>query len=276
MKTLLQRYSVVLLAGTVLFSAALPQASISAKTPAQIQATADKETANSSNVLPAAVARRVKREIARTFKVPASQLKISAAQARTWNGCLGLPAPNALCTMIALPGWQVIVTGQQRSWVYHTNQNGSQLRLNQTASLTNPSSRLQIGFITPEDGTSNPEEPIVFQSVSEGGIANITTITRLNTEGIVTRQTIAPNIRSTPVIIKRLTRAQVNTFLEQVRQQRFDHLNRLRYFSDRGADFDTIKLTGGNTAIEYANPLQNELPAQLKEVIELWQRLLQA
>ncbi|MBD2078719.1 hypothetical protein [Leptolyngbya sp. FACHB-17] len=276
MKTLLQRYSAVLLAGTVLFSAALPQASISAKTPAQIQATADKETANSSDELPAAVARRVKREIARTFRIPASQLKISAAQARTWNGCFGLPAANAFCTMIALPGRQVIVTGQQRSWVYHTNQNGSQLRLNQTASLTNPSPRLQLGFTTPEDGTSNPEEPIVFQSVSEGGIANITTITKLNSEGIVTRQTIAPNIRSTPVIVKRLTREQVNNFLEQVRQQRFEHLNRLRYFSDRGADFDTIKLTDGNTEIEYANPLHNELPAQLKEVIELWQKLLQA
>ncbi|MGV0027420.1 hypothetical protein [Phormidesmis priestleyi] len=279
MKNFIQRYSAVLLAATILTSAALPQSSISAKSLEQIQAqaTIDKETSNpSTESLPISVARRVKREIARRFKIPVSQLQIAAAQSRTWNGCFGLPAPNAFCTMIAISGWQVIVTGQQRIWVYHTNQNGSQVRLNQAASLTNQPTQVQLGFIPEEQAVPNPGESVVFQSITQGGISARTTITRLTNDGIITQQIIAPNIRSIPVVIKRLTRDQVNTFLEQVRQQRFDHLNRLRYFSHRGADFEATKLTDGSTVVEYANPLREELPSGLQQVIEIWQKLLRS
>ena len=89
-------------------------------------------------------------------------------------------------------------------------------------------------------------------------------------------QSLAPNIRSIPVVIKRLTRDQMNTFLEQVRQQRFEHLNRLRYFSDRGADFEATKLINASTVVEYANPLQEELPSGLQQAIAIWQKLLRS
>lgn len=275
MKNLIQRYSAVLLAGTILASAALPQAPVGAKSLEQIhpQPTLDRGTSNSSKSLPALVARRVKREVARTFKIPVSQLQIADAQPRTWNGCFGLPAPNAFCTMIAVPGWQVIVTGQQRTWVYHTNQNGSKLQLNKAASLVDRPAQVQVGFL---ESAPDYQENVVFQAMTQGGIANRTTLTKLTADGIITQQTIAPNIRSTPVVIKRLTRDQVNTFLEQVRQQRFNHLNGLRYFSDRGADFDMTQLSADNTVVEYANPLQNQLPAELQGVIETWQKLLRS
>jgi hypothetical protein len=197
----------------MLNSAALPQLSISAKSLEQIQAqtTLDKDTSNpSTELLPTPVAQRVKREIARSFKIPVSQLQIAAAQPRTWNGCFGLPAPNASCTMIAISGWQVIVTGQQRIWVYHTNQNGSKVQINQVASLTNQPTQVQLGFIPEEQAVPNPGESAVFQSIAQGGIADRTTITKLTNDGIITRQVIAPNIRSTPVVIKRLTRDQMN------------------------------------------------------------------
>ena len=272
MRNAIQQYSAFLLAGTILASAALPQSSISANSLEQIQAQATLEKKTST--VPASVVRRVKREIARSFKIPVSQLQMTDAQPRIWNGCRGLPAPNAFCTTIAIPGWQVIVTGQQYTWVYHTNQNGSELRLNQAASLTNQPTRVQVGFM--DQPIPNLNKSVVFQSMTQGGIANRTIITKLTAEGMITRQTIAPNIRSTPIIIKRLTREQVNTFLEQVRQQRFDHLSGLRYFSDRGADFDVTQFSTRGTTVESANPLQEELPAGLQAVIELWQKLLQA
>jgi hypothetical protein len=273
MKRLIYRYSALLLAGTALISTTLPQVQTSANPLPLIQAQITAPDA-STETLPTPVARQVKREIAKTFKIPVSQLKVVAAQARTWNGCYGLPAPNAACTMIAISGWQVIVTGQQRTWVYHTNQDGSQVRLNQTASLTNRSTPVQIGFIPADQAVPN-EASVVFHSVEKGGISNRTTLTKLTAEGVVTRQTIAPNIRSTPIVIKRLTRDQVNTFLSQVQQQRFNHLNRLRYFSDRGADFEATQLSDGSTIVEYANPLRDELPSRLQTVIQTWQRLLQ-
>ena len=279
MKNFIQQYSIFLLAGTILTSMALPQLSISAKSLEQIQAqtTLDKKTSNpSTESLPTSVAQRVKREVARRFKIPVSQLQIAAAQSWTWDGCFGLPAPNGFCTKIAISGWQVIVTGQQRIWVYHTNQNGSQVRINQAASLTNQPTQVQLGFIPEEQAVQNPGESIVFQSIAQGGIADKTTVTKLTNDGIITRQVIAPNIRSTPVVIKRLTREQMNTFLEQVRQQRFDHLNRLRYFSDRGADFEAMKLINASTVVEYANPLQEELPSGLQQAIAIWQKLLRS
>lgn len=283
MKRFIQQYSAFLLAGTLLTSAALPQRSTSAQPLLKAQTTIDQQP-TSSSALPLAVAQRVKREIARKFKFPVSQLQVTAAQPRTWDGCFGLPAPNVFCTTIAITGWQVLVTrqqvtgqqvtGQQRLWVYHTDQNGLQMRLNQAASLTQRSTQVQLGFIPENQTVPDPRESAVFQSITQGGILARTTITTLTDEGLVTQQTIAPNIRSTPIVIKHLTREQVNTFLEQVRQQRFNHLNRLKYFSERGADFETTTLMDGTTVVEYDNPLREELSSGLQQVIAIWQKLL--
>lgn len=313
MKLSIRRYSTLLFTGSLLISAALPQVSIGATLPKAMHAQAVSKTDSSTrlqfqsrlhlqqsqsewlsqapspldrstNSLPPIVARRVKREISRSFNIPVAKLRITAAQARTWNGCLGLPDPLALCTMIALPGWQVIVTGQQQHWVYHTTQDGSQVRLNETASLP-PGSEIVPSFLPDDQITPISDESVVFQAVTQGGITGRTVVTKLTSEGIVSQQTvpselrpalIAPNIRSQPVILKRVTPEQVTVFMQQVEQQKLNHLNRLQYILNRGADLTTTQIsTRSGVVVEFTDVEPNQLPPALQEVNSLWQALIQ-
>ncbi|MBW4538167.1 MAG: hypothetical protein KME43_03365 [Myxacorys chilensis ATA2-1-KO14] len=305
MKLSIRRYSTLLFTGSLLMSAALPQVAIGATLPKAMPAQAVSEAyasnrlqfqsrlplqesqsdwlsqaptdlERSTNALPPIVARRVKREISRSFNIPVAKLRTTAAQARTWNGCLGLPDPLAFCTMIALPGWQVVVTGQQQSWVYHTTQDGSQIRLNETASLPQ-GSEIVPSFLPDDQITPISDESVVFQAVTQGGITGRTVVTKLTAEGTVSQQTITPNIRSQPVILKRVTPGQVAAFIQQVEQQKLNHLNRLRYLLNRGADLTTTQIsTRSGLAVEFTDVEPNQLPLALQEVNSLWQALIRS
>jgi hypothetical protein len=290
------RYATLLLTGSLLIGTTLPQASVSATSLEAMRVQTVSQTQSSNRLqlqnhlqsqnsglpsdrtaqsLPKIVARRVKQEISRSFNVPVGKLRVTAAQARTWNGCLGLPDPLALCTTIAIPGWQVIVTAGQRSWVYHTTQNGSQVRLNEAASLTQ-GSEITPSFLPEDQSAPITDDSIVFQTVTQGGIAARTVITRLTAEGLVTQQTIAPNIRSHPIILKRITPEQVTTFLQQVEQQKFNHLNRLRYQSDRGADLTTTQMSTRNAVTEFTDTDSKQLSLALQNISNAWQTLLRS
>ncbi|MEB3179958.1 MAG: hypothetical protein VKL59_13105 [Nostocaceae cyanobacterium] len=80
--------------------------------------------------LPRIVANAVLRDVSQTTGIPRRQLEITNYQQQTWrNGCLDLPRPNEMCTMALVPGWRVIVSSRNQNWVYHTNNNGRQLRV---------------------------------------------------------------------------------------------------------------------------------------------------
>ena len=65
----------------------------------------------------------------RTSK-PVSTLRILEAQPRNWSdGCLGLAAPDKLCTQVITPGWQVVVTDGSRNWTYRTDDTGDLIEL---------------------------------------------------------------------------------------------------------------------------------------------------
>ncbi len=99
------------------------------------QSSSENNTQN--NKLPEAVASAVLKDASKRTGQPASKLKITTSQARTWNdGCLGLAEPGVLCTQALVPGWQVQVTDNSKALVYHTNKSGSVVRLN-TGTKTN-------------------------------------------------------------------------------------------------------------------------------------------
>jgi hypothetical protein len=83
--------------------------------------------------LPAPLVDRLFETIARQANVPANTLRVIESQPRTWDGCMGIFAPGQMCTMIALPGYRVIVMGDRQSWVYHVSQD-AMIVLNPTAS----------------------------------------------------------------------------------------------------------------------------------------------
>jgi hypothetical protein len=287
------RYFSFLLTGSLLISAVLPAVALSTipssnKTNQTISAPHSQDDLHlkqpsQSPSLPAIAVRRIKQDIAKRYNVPVSKLRISAIQERTWDGCFGLPDPSALCTTIAIDGRQVIITGAQRSWIYHTNANGSEFRLNETASLalrlalpsSEGSPQIRPGFIS-EDTIPSPDQQVVFQTTEEGGFAGRTVITQLNADGVISRQMISPTIRSVPVAVKRLTPKQVETFVEEIQQQRFNHLNRLSYSTKQGADLITTQILAGGTVVEYVDIAPKQLPSSLQHVIRTWKSLSQA
>ncbi len=74
----------------------------------------------------------VKAAIASETAIAVDQLTMTSASAETWpDGCLGLGGEDELCTQALVPGWQVTVEAddEDRTWVYHTDATGDQLRL---------------------------------------------------------------------------------------------------------------------------------------------------
>jgi hypothetical protein len=266
---MMRRYFALLVTGSLLLTPMLlPQVSFAVSLPSP-------EISQPENKpLPNQVARRVKQAIAKQFKVSTRFLKVTAYEARTWDGCFGLPNPDTMCTMIAIPGYQVIVEGQQRRWVYHTNANGSQLGFNQTASLVSQPSQVMPRFIE-QEGIPDFPQNVVYQSVESGGFAGRTVMTQLLNDGKIMQQQIAPNIRSRPVLLKQIKPQQVEAFLTEVRQNRLNHLNRLSYEPVKsGADLITTQILSPGLVTEYVDYVQADLPSALKNTIQAWQKLL--
>jgi hypothetical protein len=84
--------------------------------------------------LPAPVAEAVLQAAAQEAEVHASDLMIRAYERQTWSdSCLGLGGPAEICAAVLTEGWQVTVTDGQRTWVFRTNDDGSQVRLDPQA-----------------------------------------------------------------------------------------------------------------------------------------------
>lgn len=96
-----------------------------------------REPQNSSAELPSELGDRLLRIAAQSTRTPLTQLQIAAAEPRIWDGCLGIDyGPNTACNEIAISGWRVTIAGNQQQWIYHTNSDGSDIRLNPTTRLS--------------------------------------------------------------------------------------------------------------------------------------------
>nr|MDZ8205762.1 hypothetical protein [Dendronalium sp. ChiSLP03b] len=90
---------------------------------------------NSPSQLPASVKNTVLQAASRRLQLPISRLTIIQAQQRTWrDGCLELGNINELCIAALTPGWRVVIGAVDQTLVYHSNQTGSVIRLNERAS----------------------------------------------------------------------------------------------------------------------------------------------
>ncbi|HEY9728217.1 MAG TPA: hypothetical protein V6D50_17335 [Chroococcales cyanobacterium] len=89
----------------------------------------------SNTTLPKSVADAVLSEASQLLNVSVSQLRIAQSEQQTWNnGCLDLQRSNERCMGTPTPGWRVTVESKQQRLVYHTDREGSRIRLNEEAS----------------------------------------------------------------------------------------------------------------------------------------------
>ncbi len=221
--------------------------------------------------LPPIVSQRLISAVAKEVRVPATRLQIAHVKAAVWDGCLGIfTSGRQACTKIALQGWQVVIASSNRSWVYHLDQDGSRIVQNPTASGS------RGGLVPTFIPQPKPEiEPtVIFRSTISGDFVGKVTQVTLTTDGAITRLVTAPNVRSRPVVIKRLSQQQIEQFQQTLQTQRFLNLNGLRYLSKPViADYPTITLQGMGSVTQYVDLETTHLPNALRQVVQAWDKL---
>jgi hypothetical protein len=76
------------------------------------------------------VVQAVLQDASRRSNLPSQELHIARAQQRDWpDSCLGLALSGIFCSQVVVSGWQVTVNAGQRTFVYRTDNSGSQVKL---------------------------------------------------------------------------------------------------------------------------------------------------
>ncbi|NJK30487.1 MAG: hypothetical protein HC940_10225 [Acaryochloris sp. SU_5_25] len=198
-------------------------------------------------------------------------------QPATWDGCLGIyRTPDQVCTMIALSGFRTLVTDGKTIWVYHLSENGEQIAYNEIAS--GAQAPVQVSFVTADSPTEELDSQIVFQSQLSGDLTGSVQRTVLMADGRIYRERSAPlsNSKPTRKLIKTLSTKEVETFRNQLAQQGFVNLSRMRYLTQEAfADYPTIRLQTPSVSVEYIDLAIKQLPPNLQKVIAQWEALSQ-
>lgn len=80
--------------------------------------------------IPAAVVDRLRQNLSKQTKIPAAKLKLVQATPKTWsNGCLDLARSDEMCSQALVSGWRVVFTDGTQRWVYRTDKQGLNRRL---------------------------------------------------------------------------------------------------------------------------------------------------
>ncbi|MDY6941275.1 MAG: hypothetical protein SWY16_26910 [Cyanobacteriota bacterium] len=82
--------------------------------------------------LPPSLRDRIFQTIADSGFADFNALSVVSAEPRLWDGCYGIPPEDGVCTQIGILGWRAVITDGSQSWVYHTDNLGSEIRLNET------------------------------------------------------------------------------------------------------------------------------------------------
>jgi hypothetical protein len=267
------RLSTLLLAASLLLGLAYSPIATAVTTAATTSAKIAQATAPEPVTLDASTRRKLLNQVAKDTRIPVRRLKVQAAIPASFDGCLGLFQPGRACIQIAIEGWRTVVSDGQTSWVYHLNQNGTQIAQNSTAS----GAKANV-FVTYERlADRNPEfdTNVVFESTISGDLMGSMTRIVLTQDGKVTSYYSAPNIRTMPKVIRTLTRAQIQQFKTLLDNQRFPNLSRLSYISSAAlADYPTTTYQAGGTIVEFIDLEVPSVPIALRRVIKAWDGLI--
>jgi hypothetical protein len=224
--------------------------------------------------LPAAVAQKLVRRVARDNRISVAQLKVTEVRDRVFGGCLGIYRPNQPCTKIGIKGWQAIVRSPRQTWVYHLNSDASRIERNLTASGARGDVRTSFDLM---DGFDRQlDASIVFQKTVSGGLAGLMNKVVLTEDGKVISYSSSPLTRQAPVLLKTLTLAEVKAFKQVLETQRYPNLDGLSYLTDAVlADYPGSMFEAQSGVVQYVDIAPGDLPRSLRNVIRSWDALTQ-
>jgi len=229
----------------------------------------------SPNTLPTQVANRLLLEVARDTGISKSKLKIAEIKPAGFNGCLGIFRPNQACTKILIRGWQAIITGPRRTFVYHLSQDASRIAQNDTASGAKIAVRVSFELFGGSENIPKLESNAIFKSSVSGDLTGSTTTFILTDDGKVTKFQSSPTARFSPVVVKTLTSQQLQQFKKLLENRRFPNFNGLSYLTSAAvADFPTTTYQSQDTVTQYISLEQNSMPRSLQQVINAWEKII--
>ncbi|MGP1384555.1 MAG: hypothetical protein ACTS2F_13410 [Thainema sp.] len=233
----------------------------------------EEQTATSQ--LPEMVETRVLEAAAAETGQPASQFTITDFTSRTWDGCMGVASPMTACTMIAISGWQVVITDQTQTWIYHTNFDGTDIRLNDIVGVEQADVTIQI---MPDASLPQPIEEEIFRVSMSGGFAGMDTATVLLANGRVIQYAAGPNQPETRTVLTQVSPAAIAQFQDIVASHQLNRFHRLNYQPTHSvADTFTVTVStamGGVT--QYDDSIAGQLPDDLQAIMQAWQNLTTA
>jgi hypothetical protein len=223
-------------------------------------------------ILPQAVANKLIQQIAKETNNPTTKLRITAVQAKFYDGCLGIYRPGQACTKIGIQGWQAIITSPNQTYVYHLSQQAERITQNKTASGAQRKIRVSaetFGEISPRDSNE------VFSSSSSGDFTGRMFRTILTQDGKITRYQSSPTAKFAPVVIKTLSPNQVKAFKTTLDNYQFPNFNGLTYLTSAAlADYPTTTYQSQLAATQFIDLEKQSLPRSLQKVIASWESLI--
>ncbi len=225
---------------------------------------------NLPDKLPTSVKNAVLQAASKHLQQPISQLTIIQAEQQTWsNGCLSLPRPDENCTEAIGSGWRVVVGAVLQTLVYHTNQTGSAVRLNEKAS----NSTLTPVQIPASELPPPLDRDIVFRQISSGGFTGKTYETVLLKDGLLIRVRIG-DANDSERSVRRVSVQQVQQFLRSLQRYKFSKFQNLSYPAPSGAaDYITYTLTSQEGTVQYNDISQDNLPKNLQTAVKAWNQI---
>lgn len=233
-------------------------------------ASANTPSENLPDQLPTSVKNAVLQAASRRLQQPTSQLTIIQAQQQTWrDSCLELANVDEFCTQALVSGWRVVIGAVDQTLVYHTNQTGSLLRLNQKANeSTLTPVQIPVSELPPP-----LDRDIVFRQISSGGFTGRTYETVLLKDGRLIRVRIG-DANDSERSVRRVSVQQVKQFVRSLEHSKFSKFKNLSYPAPSGAaDYITYTLTSQEGTVQYNDISQNNLPKNLQTVVKAWNQL---
>ncbi|MEA5503099.1 hypothetical protein VB735_08270 [Halotia wernerae UHCC 0503] len=224
--------------------------------------------------LPTSVKNAALQAASRRLQQPISRLNIIKAQQKTWrDGCLELGNINELCLAALTPGWRVVVSTVDQTLVYHTNQTGSVIRLNEKASENTDCDKIKPVPIPASELPPPLNQDVVFRQISSGGFAGRTYETVLLKDGRLLRVRIG-DANDSERSVRRIAVQEVGQFQRLLERTRFSKFKNLSYPAPNGAaDYITYTLTSREGTVQYNDISQNNLPQSLQKVINTWNQI---
>ena len=229
-------------------------------------------------MLPAPAADRLLQVAASQTRLPVNQLRIVDAEPQMWNACLGIaPASNEGCAEIAISGWRVIVAGPQRTWIYHANDDASDVRLNSAVTQALESTTVAPVFLSSEAPAPALGKQMIFRAIARTGRSGQPVEVTLLNNGQIMQSRPTPEGDMVAVQIGRISSRQVHQFERFLQQSQFVYFDGLLYRAGEGdSDYTSITLSSQAGSFQYADLAADDLPASLQQVVQIWTRISSA